>query len=219
MLRVLKKIIKGIVRFIWSIFLNGLLAILPITLTVSIFFLSFKILTAWVQPLHDFFERHAELLPFCFTCIPYSELILAFLGLLVIGALMKFFILESIIHRIEHHILERIPLFSPVYSAAKRLVHAFSPRDRVSFKTVVMVEFPRKEMYSVGFLTGDMKQDFAPHQSNAYATVFIPTTPNPTTGYFLIVPKDELIVLDISRQEAMALIISGGIIQPDSKKE
>jgi len=123
MLRTLKNIIMWIFRFLWSLFLNGLLAILPITLTVSIFFLSFKILTAWVQPLHDLFERYAESLPFCFTCIPYSELILAFLGLLFIGALMKFFILESILHRIER-MLDKIPLFNSVYSGAKRLVHA-----------------------------------------------------------------------------------------------
>ena len=97
----------------------------------------------------------------------------------------------------------------------KKLVQAFSVQDKISFKQVVLVEFPRLGIYSLGLLTSELRQDLAPDKDKKFFNIFIPTTPNPTSGYFVILPQDQVTIIDITRQEAMAMIISGGIIQPE----
>jgi uncharacterized membrane protein len=105
-----------------------------------------------------------------------------------------------------------------VYSGIKKLVDAFSFQDKVSFTKVVRVEFPRPGIYSIGFLANQIDETIAPDIHKKYYTIFIPTTPNPTSGFLIIAPEDEITIIDISRQAAMAMIISGGIIQPDIHK-
>jgi len=201
------KSIMGFIRAVWSLFLSGLLTILPITLTIVIFNISFKLVKGWLAPLQ---QVHHPLL----TAIPHYEIILVILIILAFGAILQIFILRSLIHYVETLIM-RIPLVRPIYGGIKQLVHAFSSQDKVTFKQVVMIEFPIEGIYSVGFLTGEMAHALAPNQNIKYFNVFVPTTPNPTTGFFVIVPEDKIRVTQLSRQEAMALIISGGIICPD----
>ena len=135
------------------------------------------------------------------------------LFIFIVGALFKIFLLEPLVHTLEA-VLLKIPLLNPIYSGIKQLVHAFTAQDTLSFQTVILVEFPRKGMYSVGFITSEVPAQIAPNTDKKYFTVFIPTTPNPTTGYFIFAPEDEVTVTDLSRQEAMSLIISVGIIKP-----
>ncbi len=127
------------------------------------------------------------------------------------------FLLRPIIHAIEN-LFSRIPLIRPVYSGIKKLVDAFSFQDKVSFSKVVRVEFPRSGIYSLGFLANQVDEKIAPDAQTKYFSIFIPTTPNPTSGFLIIVPEEQITIIDISRQEAMAMIISGGIIQPDTKQ-
>ena len=103
----------------------------------------------------------------------------------------------------------------PIYGGIKQLVQAFNPHDNVSFKHVVLVEFPRKGIYSMGFMTSEMPAELTPDQATTYYNIFVPTTPNPTSGFFLVAAKENVHIVNISRQEAMALIISGGTIQPE----
>jgi uncharacterized membrane protein len=207
-----------IFKFIWSLFLNGLFTILPMTLTIAIFIFSYRLFVSWLQPLHLLLLHYETSLPRFLHVIPHSEIWVSILGILIVGALVKFFLLHIIIGWIEI-LIAKIPLVNTVYSGIKQLVHAFSPQEKNTFKTVVMIEFPRKGMYSIGFYAGDMPASHSPNKQINFANVFVPTTPNPSTGFFLILPKDELIIIEMSRQEAMALIISGGIIQPKTKVE
>lgn len=191
-----------------TLFLTGLFSLLPITLTVAVFSITFRVLLSWLEPLKRFG------LPFLGT-IPYSEVILAIALIFIAGTLYNMFLLRPIIHGIEN-LFSRIPLIRPVYSGIKKLVDAFSFQDKASFSKVVRVEFPRPGMYSIGFLANQVDGTIAPHGDKKYFSIFIPTTPNPTSGFLIIVPEEQITILDISRQEAMAMIISGGIIQPDS---
>ena len=147
-------------------------------------------------------------------CIPYAEVLTAILFIFLIGTILKVFVLRSIIHLVERWVA-RLPLIRPIYTGVKQLVKAFSFQDQISFKKVVMVEFPRPGIYSIGFLTSELLPEIAPNNDNKYFNVFIPTTPNPTSGFLVVVPEKEIIVVNISRQEAMAMVISGGIIQPN----
>ncbi len=193
-----------------TLFLTGLFCILPITLTVAVFTITFRVLVSWLEPLKRFG------LPFLGT-IPYSEVILAIALIFIAGMLYNIFILRPIIHAIEN-LFSRIPLIRPVYSGIKKLVDAFSFQDKVSFTKVVRIEFPRPGIYSIGFLANQVDEKIAPDVQEKYFSIFIPTTPNPTSGFLIIAPETQITVIEISRQEAMAMIISGGIIQPDTTK-
>ncbi|HEX4069221.1 MAG TPA: DUF502 domain-containing protein [Candidatus Babeliales bacterium] len=193
-----------------SLFLTGLFSILPITLTIAVFTITFRVLLSWLEPLKRFG------LPFLGK-IPYSEVILAIAIIFIAGTLYNMFLLRPIIHGIEN-LFSRIPLIRPVYSGIKKLVDAFSFQDKVSFTKVVRIEFPRPGIYSIGFLANQVDEKIAPDIHTKYFSIFIPTTPNPTSGFLIVAPEEQITVIDISRQEAMAMIISGGIIQPDTKQ-
>lgn len=207
-----KSVTHQIVSFFWSIFLNGLITILPLTLTVSLFVFSLRILLRWIEPIN-----HLVRLTFL-RAIPYSEIILVIICIFIVGALLKIFILRTVIHAVES-VIVKIPLVRPVYTGMKQLVHAFNVHDKKSFKQVVLVEFPRAGMYSIGFLTSEIAADIVPDKKAHFYNVFIPTTPNPTTGFFIMVAQHEIHAIDLTRQEAMSMIISGGIIQPERMKE
>lgn len=204
-----KKIRHTLIRWLdmaWGIFLNGLFAILPITLTVALFGFSLRLLKNWLEPIH-------RMEPTYLQRIPYSELILVLIVIFIIGIILRFFILRSLAHVVEALIF-RIPLVRPIYAGIKQLVYAFSMQDKISFQSVVLVEFPRPGLYSLGFMTSEMSHIIAPESGQKWFNVFIPTTPNPTSGYFVMVAENDIIPTELTRQEAMALIISGGIIQP-----
>ncbi|HSC24676.1 MAG TPA: DUF502 domain-containing protein [Candidatus Babeliales bacterium] len=205
-----KNIFFSFIDSVCSLFLTGLFSILPITLTIAVFTLTIRVLQSWLEPLKRFG------VPFLGT-IPYSELILAIAIIFIAGTLYNMFILRPIIHAIEQ-LFSRIPLIRPVYSGIKKLVDAFSLQNKVSFTKVVRIEFPKNGMYSIGFLANQVDEKIAPDSNKKYYSIFIPTTPNPTSGFLIILPESEITVIDITRQEAMAMIISGGIIQPDTVK-
>jgi len=176
---------------------------------------SFKLIRSWLEPAYISVKQSGFLqdIP-----IPYIEIIVIIGGIFALGALLNIVILRSLIYRIEDLIF-KLPMIRAIYSGVKQLVNAFSLKDQMTFKEVVLVEFPRKGLYSVGFLTSALPPELAPSQDTAFFNVFVPTTPNPTSGYFLILPKSDITKTDLTRQEAMALIISGGIIQPERFKK
>lgn len=203
----IKQYLKTVYHYIWSTFLSGLFTILPLTITVGLFVISFKLLKKWVEPISQF-------KPVIIAWIPHADIILVLLLIFLIGVIIRLFVIDPAIHLFERLIF-KLPLVRPVYSGIKQLVFAFDPQNTVSFKKVVLVEFPRQGMYSVGFLTGEFPEAISPTHEIQLFTVFVPTTPNPTTGFFVMLPMKDITVVDLTQQEAMALIISGGIIQPE----
>ncbi len=205
--RKIRNLFARIINSLWSLFLNGLFTILPITLTIAIFNVSFKLIISWLEPVR-------RLAPGFLIWIPFAEVILIILLIFLVGMILKIFILRTLIDLIES-LLFKLPLIRPLYSGIKQLVMAFSPQDKVTFKQVVLIEFPRLGIYSLGFLTSELTRELAPNQEEKFFNVFVPTTPNPTSGYFVILSERNMSVVDLTRQEAMAMIISGGIIQPE----
>ncbi len=207
----MKQSTKKISKFFSTLFVKGLLTILPIAITLGLLNLIFKGLVSWLAPLKVFEPEFLHR-------IPYAEILIAIAIIFFTGFLINLFFLKWILHAVEQ-LLFKIPLIRPLYSGIKQLVHAFSPQDDESFKQVVAVEFPREGLYCIGFLTSELPAILAPRPGKKYYNVFIPTTPNPTTGYYIIVSADDISHIDLTRQEAMALIISGGIIKPERFKE
>ncbi len=116
-------------------------------------------------------------------------------------------------------IVQRIPLINRVYNATKQISQAFFSPKRDVIKRPVLFEYPRKGMYTIGFYTQDARGVFYNALNQELATIFLPTTPNPTTGFLLLVPKADLIEINLTIEEALKLVISGGIIVPADSNE
>lgn len=202
----MKEFFHKIWHYIWTIFLNGLLTILPLALTIALFTFVVRMVNRWLVPLADFEPEYIK-------SVPGVHVIIALGIIFFIGVLIKLFVLAPLIHLVEG-IFFRIPLMSQVYSGIKQLVHAFTIQDEMAFKKVVMIPFPGQTVYSLGFLTSEVPADIIGSEEK-YFHVFVPTTPNPTSGFLVQVAQKDLKIIDLTRQEAMSLIISGGIIKPD----
>lgn len=204
-------IVRKLYHLLQTIFLTGLMAVLPIVITVFLFVFTFRLVQSWLAPI-------ACYKPECLGNVPYVEFLLVIGTIFLIGTILRIFLVRSIVHAIEQMIV-KIPLVRPVYSGIKQLSKALTAQDKHSLQQVVLVEFPRQGLYSIGFLMGTAHQSIVPNKTSSYFNVFVPTTPNPTTGFFIIVEQGQYTVLTLSRQQAMSLIISGGIIQPEEETE
>ncbi|MFS8507227.1 MAG: DUF502 domain-containing protein [Candidatus Babeliales bacterium] len=208
----IRSFIKSFLKHTWHLFVNGLLTLLPIAITFSVFSFSLKLLKTWLAPLHYLQEK----IPFL-QSIPHDEIIIAIALIFLAGIFLKSLIIRSFIELFET-MLEQIPFVRPLYTGVKQLVSAFSPSDTLTFQQVVLIEFPQKGMFSVGFQTSEIAPEIAPDKQDTYYNVFIPTTPNPTTGFFVMAKRKDFKPVNLTTQEAMALIMSGGIVQPKRYK-
>lgn len=196
-------------EYLQHLFVTGLLFLLPITITFSLFHFFFSVIKKWLIPI-----RNLEI-PII-KHIPHHEIFILIGFIFLIGILIKAFILRPLIHILEESLISRIPLIRTIYLGIKQLVFAFSSHDQTSFKKVVIVQYPRPGIYSIGFLTKDIPSDIAQED---LAGVYIPHTPNPASGNFIMVPKKDIAETNLNRQEATAMIISGGIVQPPRYKK
>lgn len=208
----IKKGLANIGSCLKSIFLNGLLILLPVIITVAIFSYTFNLFKRWLAPI-----VRCKAVWYCIPAwvqkIPHVEFILVLLTIFIVGLIFKLFLARLILQYTEQT-FSKIPLISQLYFGIKQMVRAFTAQDQLTFQQVVIMEFPRMGVYSIGFLTGQSASHLHPDAKNYY-NVFIPTTPNPTSGFLVIASEDQFTVVDLTRQEAMSLIISGGIIRPE----
>jgi len=205
------QLLQELYQYCKKLFIKGLLFLLPITITFSLLHFCFNLVTSWLIPLQNI---NIPLL----SMIPHYEILIILIFIFGVGLFLQGFFLKFIIQLVEKF-FSQIPLISTVYFGTKQLVSAFSGDNKSSFKDVVYIEFPRKGIYSIGFLTSEIQKEIAPNQDETYYNVYIPTTPNPTTGYFVVLTKDQFKHTNISRQDAITLIISGGILQPNQLKK
>ncbi|OZB73427.1 MAG: hypothetical protein B7X37_08515 [Halothiobacillus sp. 14-55-98] len=148
--------------------------------------------------------------------IPGVGAVLAIIVVLLTGALVANFLGRKLIAMGES-VLERIPLVRSVYSAVKQVIETFVSQDSRSFRKVVMVEYPRKNCWSLAFLAGDPVGEVQDKTAQKVITVFVPTAPNPTSGFVIMVPEDEIIALDMSVEEGFRMVISLGVVTPKSQ--
>lgn len=209
-----KKGMIGIVReSLRRYFFSGLLVLLP--LVITIWFLG------WIVGLMD---SVLNLLPLSFHPNSYLPFAIPGLGALVTLAsiLLLGFLATSVVTRriltLWDYILSRIPIFRGVYTSVQKLVEAIFSQEQ-SGRRVVLIEYPRKGIYTVGFATGLAGGELEKRGEDRLVNVFVPTTPNPTAGFYLLVPEKEVQALEMTPEEAFKLIVSGGMIKPGEKPE
>ena len=118
------------------------------------------------------------------------------------------------IFSLGERVLIKVPFMGKVYNAAKQIFSSLLGHGKTIFDKVVIIEYPRKGIYSIGFTTGETKGEIRNSMESSTVNVFIPTTPNPTSGIFLVVPIDEIHFLEMTIEEGMKFIISGGSVVP-----
>lgn len=131
----------------------------------------------------------------------------------LVGRLTRFYVGRKLIQASEALML-RVPLLNKIYATTKQVKEAFSG-NKSSFKQAVLVEFPRRGLYSLGFITSDQRNEVQTKTPEQVWSVFVPTTPNPTTGFLIFVPESELVRLDMSVADAIKTIISLGAVTPE----
>lgn len=143
-----------------------------------------------------------------------AALVLAVVLVSLAGLLARYYVGKRMIAWLDGAML-RVPLLNKIYGTIKQVNEAFSSGKKTAFKTVVLIEFPRKRMYSLGFITSEQHEEVQARTKEKVACVFVPTTPNPTSGYLVLVPEEEVIRLDMSVAEAIRFIISLGSVAPE----
>ena len=116
-------------------------------------------------------------------------------------------------------LLNRIPLVRTIYTSAKKITETIFSSSGKSFRKVVMVEYPRRDMWTLAFMTGDGIGEVEKHTGESMVNIFIPTTPNPTSGFVFMVPRKDVIELSMSTDEGLRVILSAGVVSPENKKD
>ena len=196
---------KSVLSSLRNNFIAGIVVLIPIGitlyLTVFIINISSNLIPKEINPNHY--------LPYN---IPGLEILIAVLLITIIGWISLSFIGKRLFNFFES-ILNKIPIIRTVYSAVEQLIETFTS-SKTDKKTVVLVEYPRKGVYAVGFATKENTGEIKNKAGKELMNVFVPTTPNPTSGFLLMFPKDEIIYLDLSFEEASKFIVSAGSFNP-----
>ena len=194
-------------------FLTGLLVILPIFITVYVILSLIRAMDAILKYIP------AKYLPETYLQIdiPGLGLILVVVLVFVVGLLTRNFIGRKIVH-LGENIVDRIPLVRVLYTGVKQLLEPLFLQKTNAFKRVALIEYPRRGVHVIGFVTGESKGEVQNKTSKNMMNVFVPTTPNPTSGFYILIPEDEVVYLNMSVEDAFKLIISGGIVSPPEKR-
>jgi uncharacterized membrane protein len=193
-------------------FLAGLLVIVPLGVTVFVITAILRLIDRLLIIIPPKFHPHTYL-PFK---IPGLGLVLAIVLIMITGILVKNYIGRRVVHFGEY-ILSGIPLVRPVYAAVKQVIQAMFGDTPYAFKRAILVEYPRKGVWALAFVTGKTYGEIEEKTEKKTINVFLPTTPNPTSGFYLVIPEEDTISLDISVEDAFKLLISGGVVEPGGK--
>lgn len=193
-------------------FVNGIVLLLPVAITIFLIrFLVVKLneiiltpIVSFIAPMAGGYRVFIAKTVIFFTAI----LVISFIGW---GA--KIIFINRLFSWGENLVL-RVPVMGRIYKASKQIFNALFGQGKTIFKQVVLVEYPRKGLYTIGFTTGTTKGELKDSVGGSGVNIFVPTTPNPTSGYFLIIPKEDIHFLNMSVEDGMKMVISGGSVSP-----
>ena len=193
-----------------SYFLAGLLVVVPVAMTFLVVRwlvrfmdgLLISVLPEVLRP-ENLYGIH----------VPGVGLLATLLLIVMVGVLVTNILGRSLVNFSES-LVDRIPFVKGVYALFKQVVDTVLKRDRNAFRKVVLIEYPRKGLWAVAFVTGVSAGEVQLAVAKQLVNVFVPTTPNPTSGFYILVPEEELIPLTMTVEEAFKLIISGGMVTP-----
>lgn len=195
-------------------FLAGILVTAPISITIYLTYSFLMFVDSKIAHLIPPPYNPNTYLPFS---LPGLGLIVAIVFFIIVGWFARNF-LGRLLIRVSEYVVHKMPVIRTLYGAIKQIFETVMASQSQAFREVVMLEYPRRGVYSIGFVTGKTQGEVQKATNTETINVFVPTTPNPTSGYLLFVPKDQLIYLNMSVEEGVKLVVSAGIITPPERK-
>ena len=198
-------------------FLTGLVVAAPVSITVYISWWFITLIDGWVKPLVPSAYNPDTYLPFT---VPGVGLIFAIIGITLLGALTANLFGRTIVGYGEL-MLNRMPIVRNVYKALKQIFETVLSQSQSSFQQAGLIEYPRKGLWSIVFISTSTKGEIEERSpvDDGMLSVFLPTTPNPTSGYLLFVPKRDVIILNMTVEDAAKMVISAGLVTPEGQKK
>ena len=195
-------------------FIAGILITAPIFITFYLTWIFINFVDSKVTPLIPLKYNPESYLPFG---MPGLGLIVMLVFLTLIGALTAGFV-GRLYLRMSERLLNRMPIIRGIYGAIKQILETILAQQSNAFREAVLVEYPRRGIWAIAFITGTTKGEVQSLTEEECTNIFLPTTPNPTSGFLLFVPKKELVPLSMSVEEALKMVISGGIVTPPDRR-
>jgi len=192
-----------------SYFVTGLLVVVPLYITVYIFILIVGFMEGVYRHLPQALHPDTYL-PFR---IPGLGVLITLTTVFAAGVVTQNFMGKWLLHLTEK-VLSRVPVVRIVYNASKQFMETFFAKGHEGFRKVALFEFPRKGVWALGFLTGKVCEELQENTPEEMVNIFVPTTPNPTSGYYAVIPKKDVIILDMSIEDAFKVIMTGGMVAP-----
>lgn len=199
-------------------FVTGLLILFPLGFTFIVVNFLLRTIGAPASRIFFFFlEPELRQSPWVTPLLDIISTIVVVILITLIGLLSSYF-LGRLLVSLTEKLFTKLPFIGSVYNTAKQVVDTFSKEKRALFQKTVLIEFPQKGVYAIAFITSTVKGEPHDRTKQDLVNVFMPTTPNPTSGFFLMIPRNEVIELNMSVTEGMKLIISGGAVMPTDFK-
>jgi uncharacterized membrane protein len=195
-------------------FFAGILVTAPISITIYLALLFINFVDAKVTPLLPVKYNPETYLPFA---VPGLGLVMLFIGLSLVGMLMAG-LMGRLFTRFSESLLNRMPVVCSIYNAVKQILETVLAQQSKAFREAVLVEYPRRGIWAIAFITGSTEGEVQSITEEECVNIFLPTTPNPTSGFLLFVPRTDLIPLTMSVEEAIKMVISGGIVTPPDRR-
>jgi uncharacterized membrane protein len=206
-------------RSIRNAFITGIVVILPLGVTIIVInFLLQKLGTPASNLFFWFLDRDLRQLPAVSFALEVISILVVFLLITLLGYCSRFVLGRIMLGGLER-LLDQVPLINTVYRTVKQIVDTFSQQKKAVFQDVVLIEYPRKGCHALGFLTSVAKGETQEVTGAKIVNIFVPTTPNPTSGFLLMLPDEEVIRLKMTITDGMKLIISGGAVVPPGNDE
>ncbi|MDD9912479.1 MAG: DUF502 domain-containing protein [Alphaproteobacteria bacterium] len=201
---------QGIFGKLRSYAFAGILVIAPAAITIAILY---QFVTWLDSLLTGFIPYQYRPETFIGVSIPGTGLIAGVLLVVIIGMLARNFFGRWLVG-LGERIMHSIPGVGNIYGAVKQIVETVTSRNTDAFREVVLVEYPRKGIWAIAFVTGKTKGQVQKITDDELVNVFVPTTPNPTSGFLLFFPRKDLTTLDMTVEQGIKMVISGGIVTP-----
>ncbi len=192
-------------------FLTGLVVAAPIGITIYIAWWFITFVDGNIKPLIPDVYNPENYLPFS---IPGLGLVAVTIFLIILGALTANLFGRALI-RFGERIVDRMPVVRSVYGTLKQIFETVVAQDTKSFSDVVLVEYPRKGIWAIAFVSAENTSEIQDKMADHVVNLFLPTTPNPTSGFLLFVPKKDLIYLDMTPDQGAKYVISAGLVNPE----
>ncbi|UEM06586.1 DUF502 domain-containing protein [Skermanella rosea] len=195
-------------------FLAGILVTAPVAITLYLAWAVINLIDTAVSQLLPAQYNPENYLPFS---IPGLGVVIVIVALTLTGALTAG-VIGRLVVRAGEAVLARMPVVRSVYGATKQILETVLANQSAAFREVVLVEYPRRGIWTLGFITGHTQGEVQDLTVDDVVNVFIPTTPNPTSGFLLFVPRSDLHVLEMTVEEGIKMVVSGGIVTPPDRR-